>query len=179
MKATGLMSLSLALAFSSFLSCDAALAQDPHASCSAHESDSHQDHHAGVDERGDHVMGFSHEKTTHHFRLTKSGGVIDVSANDPADAESRHAIRAHLGHIAKMFAAGDFDAPMLIHDRVPPGVPTLQKKKASIRWSFEETERGGRIVASTADAKALAAIHDFLRFQIQDHRTGDSETISD
>jgi glycosyltransferase involved in cell wall biosynthesis len=23
-------------------------------------------------------MGFDHEKTTHHFRLTKSGGVIDL-----------------------------------------------------------------------------------------------------
>ncbi len=26
-------------------------------------------HHQGVDQRGDHVMGFSHEKTTHHFLL--------------------------------------------------------------------------------------------------------------
>ncbi len=26
-------------------------------------------HHQGVDERGDHVMGFSHEKATHHFLL--------------------------------------------------------------------------------------------------------------
>jgi hypothetical protein len=124
-------------------------------------------------------MGFSHEKTTHHFRLTRDGGVIEVSANDASDAESRDSIRGHLGHIAKMFSAGDFDAPMLIHDRVPPGVPTLQKKKASIHWHFEETERGGRIVAATSDAKALAAIHDFLRFQIDDHGTGDSKAISD
>ncbi len=29
---------------------------------------------AGVPERGDHVMGFDHTKTTHHFRLTPSGG---------------------------------------------------------------------------------------------------------
>ncbi len=170
MKAQGLLALSLVLALPSAV----ALAQDAHASCA-----SHQDHAAGVDDRGDHVMGFSHEKTTHHFRLTGAGGVIEVSANDPTDAESRDAIRAHLGHIAKMFAAGDFDAPMLIHDRVPPGVPTLKKKKASIHWIFEDTERGGRIVASTSDAKARQALHDFLRFQIQDHRTGDSEKISD
>jgi hypothetical protein len=172
MKAEGLFSLSLTVA----LSCAPALAlaQDAHASCA-----SHQGHAAGVDERGDHVMGFSHEKTTHHFRLTEAGGVIELSANDPSDAESRDAIRAHLGHIAKMFAGGDFDAPMLIHDRVPPGVPTLKKKKASIHWNFEDTEQGGRIVASTSDAKARQAIHDFLRFQIQDHRTGDSEAISD
>jgi hypothetical protein len=176
MKATGLLSLSLALALPNSM----ALAQDAHASCAAHQAhETHADHHAGVDERGDHVMGFSHENTTHRFQLTRTGGVIEVSANDAADAGSRDAIRGHLGHIAKMFAAGDFDAPMLIHDRVPPGVPTLQKKKASIHWQFEETERGGRIVATTTDAKALSAIHDFLRFQIEDHRTGDPETISD
>jgi hypothetical protein len=180
MKATGLLTLSLALALP--IPGATALAQDSHASCAAHEAHetpAAHDHHAGVDERGDHVMGFSHDKTTHHFLLTKDGGVIEVSANDASDADSRDLIRGHLGHIAKMFAAGDFDAPMLIHDRVPPGVPTLQKKKASIHWRFEETEHGGRVVASTADPKALAAIHDFLRFQIDDHRTGDSKTISD
>jgi hypothetical protein len=167
MKAGTLLSLSLLVASPAVGSPD----QQSPANCDMH-------HAAGVDARGDHVMGFSHEKTTHHFRLTKSGGVIEVSANDPADGESRDAIRSHLAHIAKMFAAGDFDAPMLIHDRIPPGVPTLKKRKASIRWSFEDTERGGRIVATTSDAKARRAIHDFLRFQIEDHRTGDPETIS-
>jgi hypothetical protein len=146
-----------------------ALAQD--ASCSAH--------HAAVEQRGDHVMGFDHDKTTHHFRLTKSGGVIEVSANDPKDTESRDAIRSHLTHIAKMFGAGDFDAPMLIHDRVPPGVPTLKSKSAAVHWAFEDTETGGSIVISTADEAALAAVHEFLLFQIQDHQTGDPETISD
>jgi hypothetical protein len=175
MNTQRLLALSLALASPSAI----APAQDADASCSAHKASAAQDHHAGVDARGDHVMGFSHEKTTHHFRLRKSGGAIEVSANDSSDVESRDGIRMHLAHIAKMFAAGNFDAPMLIHDRVPPGVPTLQKKKASIRWSFEETERGGRIVVSTTDAKARQAIHDFLRFQIEDHGTGDSEAISD
>jgi len=147
-----------------------ALAQDPSASPDAH--------HAAVDTRGDHVMGFDHDKTTHHFRLTKSGGFIEVSVNDPKDAESREAIRGHLEHIARMFAAGDFEAPMLIHDRVPPGVDTLKRKKALVHWSFERTDRGGRIAVSSADAKARSAIHDFLRFQIRDHRTGDPESIS-
>ena len=78
-------------------------------------------HHAKVAERGDHVMGFDHAKTTHHFLLSPAGGSIEVSANDPADTESRDAIRGHLEHIASMFSEGNFDAPMLIHDRVPPG----------------------------------------------------------
>jgi hypothetical protein len=60
-------------------------------------------HHAKVAERGDHVMGFDHTKTTHHFRLLPAGGAIEVSANDAADTESRDAIRGHLSHIATMF----------------------------------------------------------------------------
>jgi len=142
-----------------------AYAQDSSA-CSAH--------HAGVNERGDHVMGFDHEKTTHHFTLTADGGVIDVSADDDADVASRDAIRNHLSHIAKMFAAGDFEAPMLIHDQVPPGVPVMKEKKAVIHYGYEKTKAGARIVITTADPKALAAVHNFLRFQISDHQTGDS-----
>ncbi len=130
-------------------------------------------HHAGVDERGDRVMGFDHSKTTHHFILTASGGVIEVSANDPQDGASRDAIREHLSHIAKKFAEGDFEAPMLIHDRVPPGVPVMEREKKAIRWIYEETPSGGRIVITTKNAEALAAIHQFLEFQIDDHRTGD------
>ena len=62
------------------------------------------DHHAMVDSRGDHVMGFDHEKTTHHFRLYKNGGAIEITANQAEDTASRDAIRGHLSHIAKMFA---------------------------------------------------------------------------
>src|SRR5215471_17763400 len=79
-------------------------------------------HHKAVDQRGDHVMGFSHRKTTHHFWLFNDGGAIEVTANDPKDTESRDQIRMHLSHIAQMFADGNFQAPMLIHDRMPPGV---------------------------------------------------------
>jgi hypothetical protein len=136
-----------------------------------------EDHHAAVNERGDHVMGFSHEKTTHHFRLYADGGAIEVAANDPKDSASRDQIRMHLGHIAQMFAAGDFNAPMLIHDQVPPGVPTLQKLKADITFKFDKTEQGGRVRITTKNPEALKAVHEFLRFQISDHQTGDSTAV--
>ena len=134
-------------------------------------------HHNAVDQRGDRVMGFSHEKTTHHFRLYRDGGAIEVTANDASDSESRDQIRMHLGHIAKMFASGDFNAPMLIHDRIPPGVPVLQKRKAEVRYEFTQTNQGGIIRITTQNGEALNAIHEFLRFQIQDHRTGDSTEV--
>jgi len=130
-----------------------------------------------MNERGDHVMGFDHTKTTHHFRLLPDGGAIEVVANSAQDKESRDQIRMHLGHIAKMFAAGDFKAPMLIHDQVPPGVPTMQKLKGEIQYHYEETEQGARIRISTNNSEALRAIHEFLQFQIKEHKTGDSLEI--
>ena len=133
--------------------------------------------HSAVEQRGDHVMGFSHEKTTHHFLLSSDGGAIQVTANDPKDTESVARIRMHLSHIAKMFADSNFQAPMLIHDRVPPGVAVLQKLKGEITYRFEEVDRGARVGISTRNAEALPAVHDFLRFQISDHQTGDSTEI--
>jgi hypothetical protein len=68
---------------------------------------------------------------------------------------------------------------MFIHAKSPPGVATMKKRKAFIKYRFKETERGGRIAISTANPKALQAVHRFLRFQIGDHRTGDSVAISE
>lgn len=131
-----------------------------------------------MNKRGDKVMGFDHTKTTHHFRLLPSGGAIEVTANSATDTERRDQIRMHLGHIAKMFAAGNFNAPMLIHDQTPPGVPALKELKDQIDYEFEETERGATVRIKTDNSKALEAIHTFLRFQIKEHQTGDSTEVS-
>ena len=131
----------------------------------------------GVVERGDHVMGFSHEKTAHHFLLYPNGGEINVSASDPSDKGSIDQVRMHLGHIAKMFAAGNFKAPMLIHDTNPPGVPGMTRLKDAIKYEYSETDRGARIRLITEDSQAVDAIHAFLLFQIIDHQTGDSPSI--
>jgi hypothetical protein len=148
-----------------------------HHAQTAEQAQQHETDHAAVNQRGDKVMGFSHEKTTHHFLLNNNGGVIEVTANDPQDVASRDLIRQHLRHIAKKFAAGDFTAPMLIHAQTPPGVPVLQKLKAAVKYQFEEIEKGGRVRLSTNDTQALVAIHEFLRFQIKDHKTGDSGQV--
>jgi hypothetical protein len=131
-----------------------------------------------VEKDGDKAMGFSHEKTTHHFLLNARGGAIQVDANSKDDKESRDQIQTHLGHIVKMFAQGDFNVPMLVHSQTPPGTDTLSKLKAEIRYSYEASPKGGRIVIATANQEALAAVHEFLRFQIKDHNTGDSLTVS-
>jgi hypothetical protein len=68
---------------------------------------------------------------------------------------------------------------MFIHDRVPPGVPVMKAKRDAICYKFLETERGGEVRIKTTDAEAIKAVHEFLVFQIQDHRTGDPVKLSD
>jgi hypothetical protein len=128
---------------------------------------------SNINARGEEGMGFSQTATTHHFLLMNDGGAIQVEANDPKDATSRDEIRMHLAHISRMFSDGDFNIPMFVHDQTPPGVPLMEKLKADIEYKYEETERGGRVRIKTANQEALAAIHEFLRFQIKEHQTGD------
>jgi hypothetical protein len=129
-------------------------------------------HQAEVEKHGDEAMGFPHDKTTHHFRLYSDGGAIEVTANDGKDSQNMQAIRSHLTHIATMFSNGEFSISMFVHDQVPPGVPVMKDKRAEISYTFEELPTGGMVRIKTVDADALKAIHDFLRFQIEDHHTG-------
>ena len=115
-------------------------------------------HHDAVTSRGDHAMGFSHETTTHHFRLYKTGGAIDVSANNPKDSATRDEIRMHLSHIAKRFATGDFDAPMFIHDTTPPGAPMMAKLRGQIRYLYADTPGGAKIQISTANPEVVPPV---------------------
>jgi hypothetical protein len=122
-------------------------------------------------------MGFGHDKTTHHFELTKTGGIIQVRANDSSDSESRDHIRMHLQHISKSFAAGDFKDPMDVHAEEPPGVPVMQKLKSKITYRYEAIDRGGRVLIQTKDSDALEAVHEYLQYQIREHKTGDSTEV--
>ena len=152
----------------------AARTQQPPDQHHNHQQDKRVD---GVNERGDHAMGFGHEKTTHHFRLTADGGAIEVVANQSKDAATLEQIRAHLSHIAKLFKQGDFSKPMFTHDEVPPGVPTMQRLRVDINYTFDTIESGARVRITTANAEAVEAIHSFLRYQIKDHQTGDSPEV--
>ena len=140
-----------------------------------HQEHKGTNHHDSMNERGDQGMGFDQSKTTHHFRLFADGGAIEVSANEVTDSASRDEIRSHLGHIARMFSEGNFSIPMFVHDQVPPGVETMKQQKSAIRYKYEEAERGGLVRISTSNSEALRAIHEFLRFQIEEHKTGDAK----
>ena len=137
-----------------------------------------QDHHSAMNKRGDKVMGFDQDATTHHFLLFADGGAIDVGVKNAGDTTNMTAIRSHLPHIAVMFQEGNFEAPMLVHDsKQVPGTTVMAARKSRIRYEYVETKAGGRVNITTTDPEALAAVHAFLRFQITDHKTGDPTTV--
>jgi len=154
--------------------------EDAMRDCPMHKEHMTADSHQGVVEKhGDQAMGFSHDKTTHHFLMFPDGGAIEIRANDADDKASTDAIRSHLSHAAMMFANGDFSMPMFIHDGVPPGVTTMKLLKTKIHYKYEEVSSGGRVRIESSDPVSVAAIHDFLRFQISEHHTGDALQIAD
>ena len=129
--------------------------------------------HCEMMKRGEKGMGFSQQTTTHHFRLLGDGGAIEIETNDPKDTSTRDQIRQHLSHVAKMFSDGNFEIPMFIHDKTPPGVPTMTELRDQIHYDFESMDSGGRVRIRTSNARAVEAVHEFLRFQITEHKTGD------
>jgi hypothetical protein len=135
----------------------------------------------GVVQRGEshEGMGFSQTTTTHHFYLTRTGGIIQVTAKDPKNTEQIAMVQMHLKHIVGMFSEGDFSIPHFVHDTNPPGADTMRRLRSSIRYMSEALENGGSIKIETDSPEALAAIHDFLRFQIKDHKTGDPLAVLD
>jgi TusA-related sulfurtransferase len=149
----------------------------PH-ECSMHSQHvAEESHEEIVQSHGDQAMHFPHDKTTHHFHMLADGGVIEVTVNDPNDKTNQQAIRGHLAHIAEMFNGGNFSVPMFVHDGIPPGATIMAMLKGKISYEYEETARGGKLRIKSTDPIAVAAIHDFLRFQITDHHTGDTLTV--
>jgi hypothetical protein len=118
-------------------------------------------------------MGFDQDRTVHHFTLRSDGGIISVEVVDPADTRNRESIRTHLRRIAIEFAAGRFGAPLAIDGDEPPATSMMRALRSSIRCVVEETPGGARVHLTSSDPVAVAAIREFLAYQIREHRTGD------
>ena len=151
-----------------FLLAGTSFAQSSHEHC-PHKASEHE----AMMQRGEKGMGFSQTDTAHHFLFKPDGGVIAVSASDPKNTEARDQIRMHLTHMAHAFSVGDFDIPMFVHDQKPPGVSTMKRLAKDIHYKFRETGQGGEVEISSESIDAVKAIHDFLVFQIREHKTGD------
>jgi hypothetical protein len=150
-----------------------ALAQHDMPAGVGHEQHIAQLKEATLKDRGRRAMGFDQDRTTHHFILRSDGGIISVEVTDLADDRNRNAIRTHLERIAAEFAAGRFDAPLDTHGEEPPGTSAMRALRSSIRYVVERTPAGARVRMMSTNNAAIAAIHDFLAYQIREHQTGD------
>jgi hypothetical protein len=137
----------------------------------------HDAHHRDMLTRGAQAMSFDQERTVHHFLLYEDGGAIDVAVKEASDHANIQAVRQHLQQIAGLFKAGDFGKPALTHGQQVPGTADMTRLKDRITYQYQETPLGGRVRIVTRDAAALAAVHAFLHFQIEDHQTEDSGAV--
>jgi len=123
---------------------------------------------------GSDAKELNQEKMTYRFKLLPDGGAIEITSNDLSDAATRDAIRQHVTKIAIMFENGNFSIGLFIHDQKPPGVDTMQRLKDRLSYKLENLPNGGRVQITTENSEALKAVHEFLRFQIREHKTGKS-----
>ncbi len=50
----------------------------------------------------------------------------------------------------------------------------MKLRHAVISYMFQPTQHGSQVRIKTLDPEAMKAVHEFLSFQIEDHRTGDT-----
>jgi hypothetical protein len=76
-----------------------------------------------------------------------------------------------------MFTEGNYNASMLVHGADVPGTATMSRLKDQLHWELQETPRGARLTVTADNKTALDAVHKFLKFQIEDHKTGDCTAV--
>ncbi len=126
---------------------------------------------AALQARGQVAMGVDQYTSSHVFDALPDGGRIELQ-RDVEDPEGAATIRQHLQDIAVRFKAGDFQVPGFVHAQEVPGTEIMTRKRDRITYTYADLPRGGQIRITTEDMQAIAAIHDFMAFQRQDHHAG-------
>jgi hypothetical protein len=123
-----------------------------------------------VQARGHAAMGVDQYTSSHRFESLPDGGRISLR-RDPRDSAGVAQIRSHMRGIAAAFARGDFALPGFVHDVDVPGTAVMAARRSRITYAADTLPGGGQLRLQTSDPSAIAAIHEFLAFQRQDHRS--------
>jgi hypothetical protein len=124
---------------------------------------------AEVAAKGQQVMPFDLERTTHRFIKTATGGVQTVIADDPTDDAQIKLIRKHVAEENVRFGQGDFGDPATIHGSEMPGLAELSKGYRQITTTYTDLSDGGRITYATSDPELVKALHAWFDAQTSDH----------
>lgn len=122
-----------------------------------------------VAERGQEVMPFDLDTTTHAFAPSADGGTQTVTSDDPDDTQQIDAIRDHLRKEAAAFERGEFDDPLTVHGPDMPGVAQLSAGAARIDVIYDGVAAGARLTYATSDPKLIEALHAWFDAQTSDH----------
>lgn len=115
------------------------------------------------------VMPFYMSKTLHIFKMTESGGVMQVVARDPSESDQVALIQKHLKHEAGTFQLGDYSDPARLHGADMPGLKELRTAASGIRISYTKLSAGAEITFETTDLHLLTAIHRWFGAQLSEH----------
>lgn len=125
---------------------------------------------AGVQARGQQVMGVDQYTSKHVFEDLPDGGRVVLQRDDAKDTADIRAIRAHMRDIETAFRAGDFNKPFQVHAMEVPGTKVMAEMRDLITYTMSELPRGAQLRLRTSHPRALEAIRQFLAFQRSDHR---------
>ena len=92
------------------------------------------------------------DKSTKRFLLDKNGGSIEVRIANAEDKQSRDAARRELREEAR--------------SGIPSATVAMRQHKNEIKYKYEKTALGGRILITAKSPAAVLAVQDFLRFQM-------------
>jgi hypothetical protein len=129
---------------------------------------------AAMQTRGAEAMGVDQYTSSHVFEPLPDGGRI-VLRRDVPDSAGVAAIRDHMRLIAERFGAGDFALPGFVHAQPVPGTAVMAARRDHISYTASAVPNGAELRITTTDSAALAAVHEFLAFQLREHHAAAHE----
>src|SRR5438552_7274694 len=130
---------------------------------------------AATQSPGARVMGVDQYTSAHIFEHLPDGGPVILDRDDASDTAAIATIRAHMHDIVAAFRAGDFTKPFAVHAQTVPGTAVMRARRAAIRYEPVDRPRGGEERIRSNDPVAVAAIHEFLAFQREQHHAAGHE----
>ena len=125
------------------------------------------------------VLGTDVDKIVQHYYLVKNGGVIEFTAKDPADNATISTVQKYLETQKDLFEKGKADADTGVYGKVPDGLPALKKLRNDITFFAVNTDSGAALRMFSVNDQARQAIQDFMKFQINEHKTGDPLQVAE
>jgi hypothetical protein len=118
--------------------------------------------------KGEMVMPFDLDRSTHVFDKTADGGLQQVLSDD-GDAAQIALIRAHLSEEAARFSRGDFHDPAMIHGDNMAGLHQLMMGHDKMTIEYTDIDSGGQVLYRSNDPAMVEAIHLWFDAQLSDH----------